>query len=151
MQWIRHQRLLTPAEALAGVTRNAARALGMSDTGMIRSGMPADISVWNAEQPSELAYRIGANPLYQRILGGQTDIKSRRALILCTKINTSMADDSFFTLKFALTFLRHYLPQGNNACKQKEINYEKFKIHHRHFSCYRPTDIDNHGRDRKYR
>lgn len=62
---------MTPAEALAGVTRHAARALGMSDTGMIRSGLRADLAVWNVEQPAELAYRIGANPLHQRILGGR--------------------------------------------------------------------------------
>ncbi|NND92778.1 MAG: imidazolonepropionase, partial [Granulosicoccus sp.] len=60
---------LTPAEALAGVTRHAAKALGMHDTGIIKVGMRADLAMWNVEHPAELAYRIGANPLHQRIYG----------------------------------------------------------------------------------
>ncbi|MFK7894042.1 MAG: imidazolonepropionase [Granulosicoccus sp.] len=67
---------MTPAEALAGVTRNAARALSTNDTGMIRCGLRADITIWDVEQPAELAYRIGVNPLHERIIGGQTSIKS---------------------------------------------------------------------------
>ncbi len=62
---------LTPEEALTGVTRNAARALGLSDRGVIASGMRADLAVWDVEQPAELVYRIGFNPLYSRIHGGQ--------------------------------------------------------------------------------
>lgn len=61
---------LTPEEALAGVTRNAARALGLDDAGQIAPGMRADLAVWNVEHPAELAYRIGFNPLHQRIFGG---------------------------------------------------------------------------------
>lgn len=61
---------LTPAEALAGVTREAAKALGMHDTGVIRAGLRADLAVWNVEHPAELAYRIGMNPLHQRLHGG---------------------------------------------------------------------------------
>ncbi len=61
---------LTPEEALAGVTRNAARALGMTDTGMIRAGLRADLAVWDVEHPAELAYRIGFNPLHLRLFGG---------------------------------------------------------------------------------
>lgn len=61
---------LTPEEALAGVTRNAARALGLRDTGIIRAGFRADLAVWNVEQPAELAYRIGFNPLHSRIFAG---------------------------------------------------------------------------------
>ena len=61
---------LTPEEALAGVTRNAARALGLDDAGQIVPGMRADLAVWNVEHPAELAYRIGFNPLHQRIFGG---------------------------------------------------------------------------------
>ena len=63
---------MTPEEALAGVTRNAARALGLSDRGTIAAGQRADLAIWNIEHPAELAYRIGFNPLYQRIFGGQT-------------------------------------------------------------------------------
>jgi len=62
---------LTPAEALAGTTRNAAKALGLDDTGILRSGMRADLALWDVEQPAELAYRIGLNPLYLRLFAGQ--------------------------------------------------------------------------------
>ena len=62
---------MTPLEALAGVTRNAAQALGLQDTGTLKTGLRADISVWNVEHPAELAYRMGFNPLHMRIFGGQ--------------------------------------------------------------------------------
>ena len=44
---------MTPEEALAGVTRNAARALGMEDAGMIRPGLRADLAIWDIEHPAE--------------------------------------------------------------------------------------------------
>ena len=62
---------LTPEEALAGTTRHAARALGLTDRGEIRAGLRADLAVWDVETPAELSYRIGSNPLYRRIFGGQ--------------------------------------------------------------------------------
>jgi len=62
---------MTPEETLAGVTRHAAKALGLSDCGTIESGQRADLAIWDVEHPAELAYRIGFNPLYQRIFGGQ--------------------------------------------------------------------------------
>lgn len=61
---------LTPQEALEGVTRHAARALGLSDRGQIRAGYRADLAVWDVADPAELSYRIGWNPLYKRIFGG---------------------------------------------------------------------------------
>lgn len=61
---------LTPAEALAGTTRNAARALGLSDCGTVTEGKRADLAVWNAASPAELSYRIGSNPLDHRYFGG---------------------------------------------------------------------------------
>lgn len=61
---------LTPEEALAGTTCNAARALGLSDRGVIAPGMRADLAVWDVEQPAELSYRIGASPLHDVIYGG---------------------------------------------------------------------------------
>jgi imidazolonepropionase len=61
---------MSPAEALAGVTVNAARALGMVDRGSLAVGQVADLAVWNCAHPAELAYRIGFNPLHQRIIGG---------------------------------------------------------------------------------
>lgn len=61
---------MTPAEALAGTTRHAARALGLSDCGMIAAGMRADLAVWNVRDPAELSYGIGITPLHKRIFGG---------------------------------------------------------------------------------
>ncbi|MHB1101788.1 MAG: imidazolonepropionase [Devosia sp.] len=62
---------LTPEEALAGVTRNAARALGLqSNLGTIAVGNRADLAVWDVRQPAELSYRIGFNPLVRRVYGG---------------------------------------------------------------------------------
>ena len=63
---------LTPAEALAGATRNAARALGLDDCGVIAKGKRADLALWDVETPAELSYRIGINSLKLRIFGGQT-------------------------------------------------------------------------------
>lgn len=60
---------LTPSEALAGVTCNAARALGLTDHGQIREGYVADMAVWDVESPGELSYRIGFNPLHERLFG----------------------------------------------------------------------------------
>ena len=61
---------MTPEEALAGVTRNAAKALGLSDCGTIAFGQQADLAVWDVSHPAELAYRIGFNPLHKRIFQG---------------------------------------------------------------------------------
>ena len=62
---------LTPAEALLGVTRHAARALGLQAThGTLEVGKRADLCLWNADHPAELAYAIGASPLRARLHGG---------------------------------------------------------------------------------
>ncbi|MEM1047097.1 MAG: imidazolonepropionase [Pseudomonadota bacterium] len=61
---------LTPEEALAGVTREAARALGLTDCGRIEVGLRADLAIWDVAHPAELAYRIGFNPLRERLFGG---------------------------------------------------------------------------------
>jgi imidazolonepropionase len=53
---------LTPEEALAGVTRHAARALGIRDRGTLAVGQRADIAFWNIASPAELACNIGGNP-----------------------------------------------------------------------------------------
>lgn len=58
---------MTPEEALAGATREAARALGLDDTGRIAPGLRADLAVWDVAHPAELAYRIAFNPLAERI------------------------------------------------------------------------------------
>jgi len=62
---------LTPDEALRGTTENAARALGLADAGRLAAGLRADLAVWDVEDPAELAYRIGFNPLHQRYVAGQ--------------------------------------------------------------------------------
>lgn len=58
---------LTPEEALLGVTRTAASALGISDQGRIMQGLKADLALWQASHPAELCYRIGFNALVERI------------------------------------------------------------------------------------
>ncbi len=63
---------LTVDECLAGVTRNAARALGLADeTGTLEAGKWADLAIWDIERPAELVYRIGFNPLHARVWRGQ--------------------------------------------------------------------------------
>jgi imidazolonepropionase len=61
---------LTPEEALAGVTRHAARALGLTDRGVLRQGLRADFALWRVNRPAELAYAIGANPCASVVQGG---------------------------------------------------------------------------------
>lgn len=62
---------MTVEECLLGVTRHAARALRRLDTvGTIEVGKQADLAIWSIESPAELVYRIGFNPLHQRIWNG---------------------------------------------------------------------------------
>jgi len=63
---------LTPEEALAGVTRNAAKALGWQDrVGQLSVGMQADMAVWDIQHPAELSYNLGKNPCVGCIKSGQ--------------------------------------------------------------------------------
>jgi imidazolonepropionase len=62
---------LTPEEAWRGVTLNAARALGLADRGRLARGQRADLALWDAEHPRELAYRFGHNPCRGRVFGGE--------------------------------------------------------------------------------
>ncbi|MBL8642833.1 MAG: amidohydrolase family protein, partial [Rhodospirillaceae bacterium] len=63
---------LTVEECIAGVTRNAARALGRhASTGTLETGKWCDIAIWDIEQPSELVYGMGFNPLHARIWRGR--------------------------------------------------------------------------------
>jgi imidazolonepropionase len=64
---------LTPEEALAGMTRHAARALGMQKShGTLEPGKAADLALWDIGSPAELAYAVGANPCVARVRGGRT-------------------------------------------------------------------------------
>jgi imidazolonepropionase len=53
---------LTPEEALAGVTRHAARALGLDDRGTLEVGKRADLALWRIHRPAELCYWFGFDP-----------------------------------------------------------------------------------------
>lgn len=60
---------LTPEEALAGATREAARALGiLGEVGTIEIGKAADLAVWDATRPAELAYWLGKPMLHRTYL-----------------------------------------------------------------------------------
>ena len=62
---------MTPEEALAGTTKNAAKALGLDDTGSIEVGKRADLAIWNIQHPAELSYRVGFNSICKRVFGGK--------------------------------------------------------------------------------
>jgi imidazolonepropionase len=63
---------MTVTECIAGTTREAARALGLSaETGTLERGKWADLAIWDIERAAELVYRMGFNPLHQRIWRGQ--------------------------------------------------------------------------------
>jgi imidazolonepropionase len=63
---------LTVQEAIAGVTREAAHALGrQSQVGTLAAGKQADLAIWNVERAAELIYWVGRNPLHQRLWHGQ--------------------------------------------------------------------------------
>ena len=62
---------LTMDECLAGVTREAARALGIADcAGTLETGKSCDLAIWEVETLAELIYRIGYNPLHARVWRG---------------------------------------------------------------------------------
>lgn len=66
---------LTPIEALAGVTCNGAKALGINDTkGQLSIGYDADIAFWDIKQPAELCYQFGVNPLKKLFKAGKVVI-----------------------------------------------------------------------------
>lgn len=62
---------MTVDEALRGVTCEAARALGQSDSiGTLEPGKHCDLAIWDVQRPAELVYRMGFNPLYRRVWRG---------------------------------------------------------------------------------
>jgi imidazolonepropionase len=62
---------LTPAEAVAGATRHAARALGLDDRGELRVGTRCDLALWDAGSPAELCYWLGGSPCTGVVIAGQ--------------------------------------------------------------------------------
>jgi imidazolonepropionase len=62
---------LTPEEALSGVTRHAAAALGLTDRGVLAAGQRADFVLWDVQHPAQLCYTLGANPRVQTVFKGQ--------------------------------------------------------------------------------
>ena len=62
---------LTPEQAIAGMTRNAAKALALTDRGEIRVGARADFAIWDVDSPAEILYQIGGNPCVVAYRGGQ--------------------------------------------------------------------------------
>jgi imidazolonepropionase len=63
---------MTVEECLIGVTRNAARALGLGEeAGTLEAGKSCDLAIWDIERPAELVYRMGFNPLHARIWRGR--------------------------------------------------------------------------------
>lgn len=69
---------MTPEEALAGVTRNAARALGLLEhVGTIAPGKRADLVSWDIRSPAELAYGIGHNPCQSVYKNGELIVSHR--------------------------------------------------------------------------
>jgi len=61
---------LTPEEALAGVTRVAARALGLADRGTLEAGKRADFVLWDIGHPAELSYWCGYNACAGIVVAG---------------------------------------------------------------------------------
>jgi len=71
---------MTVNECLAGVTREAARALGRLDSiGTLEAGKRCDLAIWDIESPAELVYRIGFNPLHARVYGGRVTSRTGAA------------------------------------------------------------------------
>jgi imidazolonepropionase len=62
---------LTPEEALAGTTLNAARALGLDDRGVLAAGLRCDLALYRVKSPAELSYWIGADLCTGRAVAGQ--------------------------------------------------------------------------------
>jgi imidazolonepropionase len=62
---------LTPEEALLGVTKNAAKALGLADRGEIKAGLRADLAFWDVDRPGDLAYPLGFNPISAIMQNGE--------------------------------------------------------------------------------
>ncbi len=56
---------------MTGVTRHAAKALGLSDRGVLAPGLRADFVLWDVAHPAQLAYALGANPRLRTVFNGE--------------------------------------------------------------------------------
>ncbi len=79
---------LTPEDALAGVTKNAAKALGLPDRGQLKEGMAADFALWDIKEPAELAYRFGFNPCYGVVRDGAYSVFAQSSMDSHTEPST---------------------------------------------------------------
>ncbi len=67
---------MTPTETMRGVTLNAAQALGIQDSyGSLEVGKVADLAIWDINNPAELSYHMGFNPLQELIKSGKQIIQ----------------------------------------------------------------------------
>lgn len=74
---------LQPAELLAAVTSNAARALGMqAERGQIMAGLRADFAVWDISSRDEFGYWLGHNPCVGTVRNGNADARLAAALVI---------------------------------------------------------------------
>ena len=64
---------LTVEEAMLGVTRNTAKALGRSDIGVLKTGAKCNLAIWDATAPGALVYEMGLSPLHARVFQGAID------------------------------------------------------------------------------
>lgn len=71
---------LTPLEAVKGITVHAARALGLTDRGLLATDQRADFVAWQLEHPNELAYWFGRNPCHRVVVAGQERIFDGHAI-----------------------------------------------------------------------
>jgi imidazolonepropionase len=62
---------LTPEETLQGVTVHAAQALGLTDRGVLKVGMRADLALWDVATPAQLSYQFGVNELSNLWISGK--------------------------------------------------------------------------------
>jgi imidazolonepropionase len=62
---------LTPEEALLGVSRHAARALGLNDRGSLAAGLRADLAIWRVDHPVDLCYHFGQRPQVRTLQAGR--------------------------------------------------------------------------------
>lgn len=67
---------LSPEEAIAGVTVQAARALGLTDRGVLAVGKRADFALWDVEEPAELCYWLGGDRCKSVVVGGKERVSA---------------------------------------------------------------------------